>query len=165
MPPPDKHPRPEKKHPHRHVPASRALRFVDAEALTPMLTGLVPAQADRDFVLRCLIDEGPLHHRGANYLLLRLLGRVLERVPGTDVPLGGVEVPMRLPPHLEEEVEEGTFPLRLPTRALQELLGDDEAALEAAIDCLTDGPPQHALANVVMVSLLERLLARLEPKR
>lgn len=162
MPPPPKH---EKKHPHRHVPASRALRFVDAESLTALLAGLVPAQADRDFVLRCLIEEGPLHHRGANYLLLRLLGRVLERVPGADAPLDGVEVPMRLPPHLEDEVEEGTFPLRLPTRALRELVGDDEASLEAAIDCLTDGPPQHALANVVMVALLERLLARLEPKR
>jgi hypothetical protein len=141
------------------------LRFVDSAALDELLTTLVPAKGDREFVRRCLIDEGPLHHRGANYLLLRLLAQVLERVPGTDAPLEGEAVPMRLPPHLEDEVEEGNFPLPLPTRALKELLGDDEASLEAAIDCLTDGPPQHSLANVVMVALLERLLTRLEPKR
>lgn len=153
------------KHDKRHPPASRALRFVDPAALDQVLTSLVPAKADREFVRRCLIDEGPLHHRGANYLLLRLLAQVLEKVPGTDAPLEGEVVPMRLPPHLEDEVEEGNFPLPLPTQALGKLLGGDEASLEAAIDCLTDGPPQHALANVVMVALLERLLARLEPKR
>lgn len=148
----------------RHPPASRTLRFVDPARLATLLTSLVPAKADRAFVMRCLIEEGPLHHRGANYLLLALLGQVLERVPGLDTPPEGEEVPMRLPPHLEDEVAEGHFPLRLPTKALRELLGDDEPALEAAVDCLTDGPPQHALANVVMVALLERLLKRLEPK-
>jgi hypothetical protein len=162
MPPP--RPKPEQKRPHRHVPASRALRFVDPASLEALLSPLIPSKEDREFVQRCLIDEGPLHHRGANYLLLRLLGRVLERVPGVDAPLVGERVPMRLPPHLEDEVEEGSFPLPIPTRALRELLGDDEEAMEAAVDCLTDGPPQHALANVVMVALLERLLARLESK-
>lgn len=151
------------KHDKRH-PASRALRFVDPASLEELLSTLVADKAERQFVRRCLIEEGPLHHRGANYLLLRLLGRVLERVPGADPKLEGEEVPMRLPPHLEDEVEEGNFPLPLPTRALRELLGDDEKALEAAIDCLTDGPPQHSLANVVMVALLERLLHRLEAK-
>lgn len=161
---PPKHHHPPHKRRHRHVPASRALRFVDAEALDALLGSIVPARADRDFVRRCLIEEGPLHHRGANFLLLRLLAQALERVPGTDAPLTGVAVPMRLPPHLEEEVEDGDFPLPLPTGALKALLGDDAASLEAAVDCLTDGPPQHALANVVMVVLLERLLARLGPR-
>ncbi|MDP3156686.1 MAG: hypothetical protein Q8N23_28700 [Archangium sp.] len=159
MPPPKPH-----KHDKRHLPASRALRFVDAAQLDALLATLVPEKAEREFVQRCLVDEGPLHHRGANYLLLRLLGLVLARVPGVDAPLTGERVPMRLPPHLEDEVEEGHFPVPLPTHALRELLGDDEQAMEAAIDCLTDGPPQHALANVVMVALLERLLARLEKK-
>jgi hypothetical protein len=96
MPPPHKH-KHDKKHEkkHRH-PASQALRFVDPASLDALLATLVPAQADREFVRRCLIDEGPLHHRGANYLLLRLVGRVLERVPGVDAPLEGEEVPMRL---------------------------------------------------------------------
>lgn len=158
--PPHKHPKHDKRH-----PASRALRFVDPAALDAQLATLVSGKAEREFVRRCLIDEGPLHHRGANYLLLRLLGRVLEKVPGTDAPVVGEAVPMRLPPHLEDEVEEGHYPLQLPTAALRELLGDDAPALEAAIDCLTDGPPQHALANVVMVALLERLLARLDARR
>ena len=153
----------DKKH-HRHVPASRALSFLDPAALHATLEQVVPAKGDRDFVQRCLIDEGPLHHRGANYLLLQLLARALSKVPGADGPHEGVPVPMRLPPHLEDEVEEGHFPLTLPTTALKALIGPDEGALEAAIDCLTDGPPQHALANVVMVTLLERLLARLESK-
>lgn len=165
MPPhkPHKHDKHDKHH-RRHPPASRALRFVEPELLDQQLSTLVPEKTEREFVRRCLIDEGPVHHRGANYLLLRLLGRVLERVPGHDAPLAGEEVPMRLPPHLEDEVEEGTYPIPLPTRALRELLGDDASAMEAAIDCLTDGPPQHALANVVMVALLERLLLRLERK-
>lgn len=157
MSPPEKKP--------RHVPASRALRFADRAALDALLAPLVPAEEERRFVLRCIADEGPLHHRGANDLLLRLLGRALALVPGDDAPPEGVEVPMRLPPHLEDEVEEGVYPVRLPTRALSTLVGGDPASLEAAVDCLTDGPPQHALANVVMVALLERLLARLEARR
>jgi hypothetical protein len=156
---------PPHKHHKRHPPASRALRFVDRPSLDRLLSTLVPEKNDREFVARCLIDEGPLHHRGANFLLLQLLGKVLERLPGSDAPLTGEEVPMRLPPHLEDEVDVGHSPLPLTTRALEELLGGDQANLEAAIDCLTDGPPQHALANVVMVALLERALLRLEAKR
>lgn len=151
--------------PHRHVPASRALRFVDREVLERLLRTLVPEPADRAFVARCLVEEGPLHHRGANYVLLALMGRLLARVPGDDAPPQGVAVPMRLPPHLEDEVEDGDYPLRLPTGALTELAGGDPATLEAMVDCLTDGPPQHALANVVLVALIERLLARLEAPR
>ena len=38
----------------------------------------------------------------------------------------------------------------------------DQSRLEAMIDCLTDGPPQHALANVAMVTLLTEILSRLK---
>ena len=48
------------------------------------------------------------------------------------------------------------------TGALGELMSGAE--LESAIDCLTDGPPQHALANVLMVTLLQRILTRLKAK-
>lgn len=162
MPPHDKH----HKHPkhHRHVPASKALRFVDRRALDAVLAPLVPEATERAFVARCLVEEGPLHHRGANYLLVSLLARALAKVPGADAPPDGVRVPMRLPPHLEDEVDDGAFPLALPTAALAELAGGDDDELEAMVDCLTDGPPQHALANVVLVALLERLLRRLEAK-
>lgn len=164
MPPHDKHHQHHKPQ-HRQVPASRALRFVDGRALDAILAPLVPDATERAFVARCLVEEGPIHHRGANYVLVSLLARVLARVPGTDAPPGGVRVPMRLPPHLEDEVEDGDFPLALPTAALGELAGGDADDLEAMVDCLTDGPPQHALANVVLVALLERLLRRLEAKR
>ena len=147
---------------HRHVPASRALVFVDRDRLQQLLGSLIPTAPERDFLMRCLIDEGPIHHRGSNYLLLMLLGQVLSALPGRDRPLEGEEVPMRLPPHLEEEVQEGNFPLKLPTVALRRLLGPEEGHLAAALDCLTDGPPQHALANVAVVALLERILQRLE---
>lgn len=160
MPPHDKHH--DKHHKHRHVPASKALRFVDKSTLDELLTTLVPGRTERAFVTRCLVEEGPIHHRGSNYVLLALVARLLEQVPGVSTPVKGLRVPMRLPPHLEDEVEDGDFPIELPTQALTELAGGDEAKVEAMVDCLTDGPPQHALANVVLVTLLERLLQRLE---
>ena len=155
-----KHKHDKKKH---HLPATSALRFIDRDRLDALLTSLVPDRNDRRFIERCVVDEGPVHHRGANYALLLLVGRALELVPGVDAPPEGEPVPMRLPPHLEDEVEEGEFPIALPTRALGALLNDPRH-LEAAVDCLTDGPPQHALANVVMVALLERLIGRLTSK-
>jgi hypothetical protein len=159
--PPHDHHKHHKKH-HHHVPASRALRFVDHDALDELLTTVVPSKGDRRFLSRCLFDEGPIHHRGANAALFMLLAKVLQQLPGDDGPLEGEPVPMRLPPHLEDEVEEGDYPVRLPTGALSELMSGAE--LESAIDCLTDGPPQHALANVLMVTLLQRILTRLKAK-
>jgi hypothetical protein len=147
------------------MPASRGLLFVDEAQLSAALRPLVPDDGDRGFVVRCLVGEGPIHHRGANYVLLALLARVLQaqgRTPGAAV---GVPVPMRLPPHLADRVQDGHYPLNLPTRALQELASGDAEQLHAMIDCLTDGPPQHALANVAMVALLEALLpaAQVQP--
>lgn len=108
---------------------------------------------------RCLVGEGPLHHRGANYVLLSLLARAVQAHGGVPAPAeGGVPVPMRLPPHLAEQADEGNYPLQLPLRALRELAQGDAAQLAAMIDCLTDGPPQHALANVAMVALLEAMI-------
>ncbi len=158
-------------HGHPHKPpqapfaASKVLDFVDESRLDALLAKLVPDAADRAFVLRCVVGEGPLHHRGANYILLTLLaqaaapaGSAAQRVPST-----GVTVPMRLPPYLAESVDEGTYPLLLPTGALLDLAGGDQNRLAAMIDCLTDGPSQHALANVIMVALIERLLSSRQP--
>lgn len=167
MPPHRHHPHP-KPHiaPHRGIPhprgsmaASKVLGFVDEKRLDQLLAPLVPDAADRTFIVRCVVGEGPIHHRGANYILLTLLAQLLERQPMDTVPRPGVGVPMRLPPHLVDDVEEGVYPLTLPTTALLDLAGGDAGKLDAMVDCLTDGPPQHALANVVMVSLLESLLA------
>ncbi len=66
---------------------------------------------------------------------------------------------MRLPPHLADAGHEGVYPLTLPVDALRELAGGDDRHVGAMVDCLTDGPPQHALANVAMVALIQGLLA------
>jgi hypothetical protein len=133
------------------------LDFVDDTQLQQALGPLLADAGDRRFVARCLVGEGPLHHRGANYILLTLLARAVQLHGGLPSG-GGAPVPMRLPPHLADEAEDGHYPLRLPLRALGELAGGDAARLAAMVDCLTDGPPQHALANVAMVALIEALL-------
>jgi hypothetical protein len=150
----------------RHVPSSAISGFIEPHQIEALLTPWVPDAAERAFVVRCLLAEGPAHHRGANYVLLRLLGQVLERVaPPGAVPAAAGErlgVPMRLPPHLARSSEPKSFPLALPTGPLERLAPRGSRAFEAMVDCLTDGPPQHALANVAMVTLLAELLARLE---
>ena len=65
---------------------------------------------------------------------------------------------MRLPPHLADEADEDQFPLRLALRPLELLAPAGSPELEAMVDCLTDGPPQHSLANAAMVALIDALL-------
>lgn len=160
---PPHHPHPRHGPGHRPIPASQLLGFVDEAALSQSLAGLLPDDGDRRFVVRCLVGEGPAHHRGANFVLLSLLQRLLERW-GARPPdaAAGLPVPMRLPPHLAANVDpdsdDGHYPLRLPVRALDELADGDPGRRAAMVDCLTDGPPQHALANVLMVAMLDALL-------
>ncbi|MBK6852366.1 MAG: hypothetical protein IPG93_12235 [Burkholderiales bacterium] len=135
------------------------LDFVDENRLDGWLGSLVPDAGDRAFVVRCLVGEGPIHHRGANYVLLALLFQALQAHGGVTPGLGGEPVPMRLPPHLADAGHEGVYPLTLPVDALRELAGGDDRHVGAMVDCLTDGPPQHALANVAMVALIQGLLA------
>jgi hypothetical protein len=150
----------------RHVPSSAISGFIETHPIEALLAPWIPDAAARAFVVRCMLAEGPAHHRGANYVLLRLLGQVLERVaPRGPVPAPAgepLEVPMRLPPHLAKASEPKSFPLALPTGPLERLAPRGSREFEAMVDCLTDGPPQHALANVAMVTLLAELLARLE---
>ncbi|MFP2923921.1 hypothetical protein ACLESO_01640 [Pyxidicoccus sp. 3LG] len=149
----------------RHLPSSAISRFVDTARIEALLAPYLPDPQARAFVARCMLGEGPAHHRGANYVLLSLLGRVLERVAGGDresPDLGApLVVPMRLPPHLARPDDAPTYPLPLPSAPLELLAPKGTRDFEAMVDCLTDGPPQHALANVVMVTLLADLLARL----
>lgn len=113
--------------------------------------------------MRCLLDEGPVHHRGANYVLLALLDELIQSTGPLASPAPGeriATVPMRLPPHLDVG-DDGEFALTLPLAPLERLAKPDSPPLQAMIDCLTDGPPQHSLANAAMVRLLGVLLARL----
>ena len=161
--PPGKPPRHQKHRRHEDVSTD----FVERRALEELLLPFVPAKADRAFLARCLVEEGPAHHRGANDVLLRLLDRLPQRRapdPSTCAP-----VPMHLPPHLQDERDDGdeaTYPIGLPVRLLA-LLSSDEAEQRAMVACLTHGPPQHVLANVVMMALIDRALlddAQGEPK-
>lgn len=158
--PPQHLPRPAHGTSPRHgTPASQVLHFVNVEQLQQALTPLLRDAGDCRFITRCLVGEGPLHHRGSNYILLNLLARALQVRGGQATAAeGGAPVPMRLPPHLAEQADDCNYPLALPLKALRELAQGDEAQLAAMVDCLTDGPPQHALANVAMVAFLEALL-------
>ena len=163
--------------PHRgHHARERTLeRFVDRPRIDRLLAPWVPDADDRAFVLRCLLDEGPAHHRGVNWILLALLGELAADAPRGPGAGRQARVPLRLPPHLrrrlrhddEDDEDEGddddderAYPLRLPLAPLERLAGKDERALDAMIDCLTDGPPQHALANAAMLALIDAILRR-----
>jgi hypothetical protein len=144
----------------RLLPSSAITGFIDRDRIDALLAPWVPDAPARAFVVRCMLDEGPAHHRGANYVLLSLLGQLLERAgPGDPPPGPTAPVPLRVAPYQGEELGHPEYPLALPLRPL-ERLARTPRDLEAMIDCLTDGPPQHALANAAMVALLDALLAR-----
>ncbi len=148
---------------------SAADRLVRAR-VEALLAPWVADSHDRAFVLRCLVDEGPSHHRGATVALLLLLERTLQRCPPLPEPGPGADpqappaaaISLRLPPHLRAALDpaERDYPLSLPTAALGRAIGDPRTT-DLLIEHLTDGPPHHALANALMVTLLEAILARL----
>lgn len=151
---------PPRPHPHR-APASDILAFIRHEDIEPILIPLLPDEGERALVLRALLDVGPVHHRGANYVLLRLLGRVLERtgrVPAPPVDRDAVPIPLRLPPPMASGHDDVQFPLRLPARVLEQIAPRGSRELAAMVDCLIDGPPQHSLANAAILCLIEALL-------
>lgn len=149
------------------MPHSRASSagFIDAARVDALLEPILPDSEDRAFVVRCLLGEGPVHHRGANYVLLMLLGKLVDKLDAADVDAlrarGTLPVPMKVPPHLERPGSLMTYPLPLPTAPLEQLAAAGSSDLMAMVDCLTDGPPQHALANAAMVWLVGVALARL----
>lgn len=145
--------------PHHHGRADRRIDlFLDRDRIDTILRPWVPDDEDRAFVVRCLLEEGPAHHRGSNWILLALLAELAEHAP----PSTGrtVAVPMRLPPHLVGHEPGPDFPLSLPIDALERLAPGDALAQQAMIDCLVDGPPQHALSNAAMLCLIDAALRR-----
>ncbi|MBK7857888.1 MAG: hypothetical protein IPJ65_04530 [Archangiaceae bacterium] len=159
MPKPPAHPT------HHHVPASEVAGFIDRAALERVVGPLLGDPAGLDFTVRCLVGEGPVHHRGANWVLLELLGRAVAAAGARPQPAAdALAVPLRLPPHLTHDAAEQSHPLTLALAPLDRLAARGSRAQEAMIDCLTDGPPQHAIANVAMVGLLGALLEALETR-
>ncbi len=140
--------------------------FIDSSRIDALLADMVPDAGDRAFVVRCILGEGPAHHRGVNYVLLLLLDKIVERLGGADVAAlrarGTLPVPMKVPPHLARPGSFMAYPLALPTAALEKLAPAGTPEQAAMVDCLTDGPPQHALANAAMLWLIGAALDRLE---
>jgi hypothetical protein len=151
--------------PHRSAPSTA---FIDPSRIDAILAGAVPDAEDRAFVVRCILNEGPAHHRGANYALLRLLGLLLDRLGGADMASlrehGTIPVPMKVPPHLARQGSLMAYPLPLPLAPLSELAAPASPEQSAMADCLSDGPPQHSLANAAMLWLIGAALDRL-PQR
>jgi len=150
-------PHPHKPPHHHRKQDSRLSSFVDRARADAILKGWVPDDHDRAFVVRCLLDEGPAHHRGSNYVLLALLGE-LAAGTGPEPGAASVRVPLRFPPHLAEERDDTAFPLPIPRSALERLAPGDDRAQRAMIECITDGPPQHSLANAAMLCLIDAAL-------
>jgi hypothetical protein len=134
--------------------------FIDRDRIDAILRALVPDDAERDFVLRCVLREGPSHHRGANYVLLAMLGELLEALGSVAAPFADADtapVVMRVPPHLAKHAPKH-YPLGIPRAPLLALAGGGERKAREMAEALSDGPPQHALANAAMVALLARAL-------
>lgn len=157
---------------HHHVPLSAISALTQQARIDAQLARFIEVSEERAFVARCTLDAGPAHHRGADYVLLRLLALALERLEaeaaskdGPESAQESVPIPMRLPaPHVISRADQ-TYPLRMEISALQELADGDGRRLAPMIDCLLDGPPQHSLANALMVNALGRLLERIEALR
>ncbi len=136
--------------------------FVERARIDAVLRALVPDAGDRAFVIRCVLEEGPAHHRGANYVLLAMLGELVSLVgaDSADMPQGDVvPVAMRVPPHLASAAPQH-YPLGIPRAPLEALAGGDLAKATQMAAALSDGPPQHALANAAMVTLLAQILEK-----
>ncbi len=152
---PPKHPH----HPPHHLDRRSPLPQDWVKRLDQDLTVVVPDAADRAFALRCVLQEGPEHHRGANAALLLLLVEACKRAGGPWPPAagGGRQPRMHLPPHLMETNPDARYPVSIPPAALA-TVAPDPAVAKRLEDALLDGPPQHAVANTLMVALLDGLL-------
>lgn len=159
MPPPPPH------HHHDRTAASAIALALDADRLAKAIAPWAADPNDRAFLVRCIIGEGPIHHRGSSYALIALAGAIAERLGVTAPPSDahGVTVPMRLPPHLEKPDEEPpVYPLRLDIAGIDRIAGGKDGVRQVLTDAVTDGPPHHALANVALLNLLAAILRRVE---
>lgn len=162
-PPPSSRPgRPKRPKPERH----RRDAALDAGAIDAALVGVVPDARDRAFVLRCILSEGPRHHRVASWALLRLLAEILAELGGADprtLERASEPLDMRLPPSVAASSDDAEFPIGVPTPMLRAVM--DRAEADLALECLREGPAHHALANAAMAWLLQAIYDRVRGDR
>ncbi len=152
-------------HSHHKVPLATIGALIEPARIEALLARFVPDPDECAFVTRCIVDLGPAHHRAANYVLLRLLAQVLEQLADKSQPhevAETVAVPIRLPTPGISMTEEKVYPLHMSLAPLKSLAEGNEQRLAAMVDCLLDGPPQHALANAAMVNVLGLVLDQLK---
>lgn len=143
------------------VPASEIAAFIEPQTVDDLLAPWLPDAGERAMIVRCLLDVGPAHHRGSNYVLLCLLGCLLAKHGITPTRQEGVAmapIRLRIPPSVDATTEPAAYPLGVPTAVLERLAPRGSREWTAMIDCLTDGPPQHSLANAAMLLLIDALL-------
>jgi hypothetical protein len=91
---------------------------------------------------------------------------IVDRLGGADIAAlaarGTLPVAMKVPPHLERPGSLMAYPLGLPTSVLERLAPTGTVEQAAMAQCLSDGPPQHSLANAAMLWLIGAALDRLE---
>lgn len=165
-PPSSRPPRGPKHHRPKHKPEKeRHGLALDARAIDDALSSIVPDRRDRAFVLRCILEEGPRHHRVASWALLRLLAEILGEVGGAPATEGAAAEPleMRLPPNVAPASDEAEFPIGVPSGMLREVLAPRDA--ELALECLREGPAHHALANAAMAWMLQAIHDRVRGAR
>lgn len=140
--------------------------IVAKDDVAALLKPLVSDAEDLDFVARCIVTEGPLHHRLASFALLKLLALAMESAGARGEPAAeGLPLPLRLPPHLPRgDDADAHYPLTIPLRALSRLAPPGSREASALAAALMDGPPHHALANAAMVSMLDALIEHLSKK-
>ncbi len=120
---------------------------------------------DLNFACRLAFEEGPWHHAYTNSILLRALLKGCREISARlNVPMKAyqgevVEVPMHRPPHLHHISASGVYPTDLPISVILELADGDEKRAEEMIEALTEAPPHHVMANIIMVHVAEALMA------
>ncbi|MBA3846553.1 MAG: hypothetical protein H0X45_07905 [Planctomycetes bacterium] len=150
---------------HARASATAIASALDPDRVKRALASWIADEGDRTFVARCILDEGPIHHRGASYVLIALAAAIAERVGAVAASgVSDIAVPMRQSPHLDRPGHQPPcYPLRLDPSVLDLVAEGDEGARAALADAVTDGPPHHALANVALLNLLAAILRRLPP--
>ncbi|HRI67230.1 MAG TPA: hypothetical protein PK156_23465 [Polyangium sp.] len=140
------------KHHHDFVPSTAIRSLLSPGRIEPLLAPFVRDPADRAFVSRCILEQGPVHHRGANFALLSLVAVLLERTGGfPDKPGPGktVAVPLRIPPHLAPRHEEdNAYPLQMPLTPLEVVVCAGAGLSCFASTWLRTAPTSRILAEV-----------------